>query len=141
MRQFRVEQLFIFPKLPYMKFHWHSILPFGIILAGGMAVGSLHNAISRDVIPVPIGSIFILLSFFNIIVGLILSRYYEGLPSVGYWGAFGLAAYVAFGGIFNIVTTPELDSLLFHEYLLPIVGILQVIKLLVEKFSKTSVKA
>lgn len=127
-----------------MKLHWHSILPFGMVLGGGMAVGSLHNAMARGVIPSPMGYIFIALVFFDIVAGLILSRYYEGLPSVGYWGALGWAGYVAFIGIVNVVTTlsaPTVDPMLFHEFLLPVVGTLQVIKLLVEKFSGASQKA
>jgi len=127
-----------------MKLHWHSILPFGMVLGGGMAVGSLHNAMARDVIPAPMGYIFIAIVFLDIVAGLILSRYYEGLPAVGYWGALGWAGFVAFTGVFNVVTTlsaPTVAPLLFHEYLLPVVGTLQVIKLLVERFSGISQKA
>jgi len=99
-----------------------------------MAVGSIHNAMSRNTIEAPFGYIIIGLSILAILIGLILARYYEGLPSVPYGAALGLAAFVAIGGIGNILSTEELDSLLFHEYLLPIAGTIQVAKLAAEKF-------
>ncbi len=58
-----------------MKLHWHSILPFSIVLGGGMAVGSLHNAMARGVIPAPMGYVFIGLTILDLLAGLILARY------------------------------------------------------------------
>ena len=127
-----------------MKLHWHSILPFCFVLGGGMAIGNVHSAMSRGAIPSPMGYIFMGITFLSILAGLTLSRYYEGLPSVGYWGAFGCAAYVMVFGIIDIASTlsnPVVVPILFHEYLLPIAAALQVIKLLFEKSTGTSVRA
>jgi len=121
-----------------MKLHWHSILPFCIVLGSGMAVGSLHNAMSRDTIDAPFGYLLIAYVFVGLVAGLILARYYEGLSAPGYGGALGWAGFVAFGGIANILSTEDLSTFLFHEYLLPIVGVLQVGKLLTEKLAGSS---
>jgi len=127
-----------------MKLHVHSILPFLIVISGGMGIGSLHNAMARSVIGPVVGYIFIGAALLELLTGLAMSRYYEGLPSIGYWGAVGLTAFVFAGGMFNIITTlsaPTPDPMLFHEYLGPVAGGLQLVKLLVEKFVIKTVKA
>lgn len=115
------------------------LLPFLIILAGGMAVGSIHNAQMRDVIPgitTPMGAILIGLSFVQLIVGLLLWRYYERLSPLNWLGAVVASVFVIILGVLNAVTTIQaegsLDGWLFHEYLGPVVGLLQLIKLFME---------
>lgn len=117
-----------------MKFNANSLLPILIVLGGGMATGSLHNAMARGRIGAPIGYIFILLTVMMFLAGFVILWHYDG--TVSYRLALGCAIFVAFLGIFNVVTTlsdPNALSMLFHEYLNPIVGVLQVGKLLTER--------
>jgi len=105
-----------------MKLHSHSILPFCFVLGGGMAIGNVHSAMSRGVIPSPMGYIFMSITFLSILAGLTLSRYYEGLPSVGYWGAFGCAVYVMVFGIVDIASSLS-QKPSHHERPEPVIGL------------------
>ena len=116
------------------------LLPFAIILASGMAIGSIHNAQMRDVIPgacTPFGAILLALTLVQLIIGLLLWRHYENLPPLAWRGAVIAAGIVTVIGLLNLITTLQgegsLAGWLFHEYLGLIVGPLQLIKLLFER--------
>ena len=116
------------------------LLPFAIILASGMAIGSIHNAQMRDVIPgafTPFGGILLALTLVQLIIGLLLWRHYENLPPLAWRGAVIAAGIVTVIGLLNLITTLQgegsLAGWLFHEYLGLIVGPLQLIKLLFER--------
>lgn len=116
------------------------LLPFAIILASGMAIGSIHNAQIRDVLPgifTPFGAILIALSLLQLILGLLLWRYYEKLPPLAWRGALIAAGVITVIGSLNLITTLQSDGSLagwlFHEYLGVIAGPLQFVKLLFER--------
>lgn len=117
-----------------MKLNKDTILPILIILGGGMATGSLHNAMVRGRIGAPIGYIFIALTALIFIGGFIILWRYDG--SVSRRTALIWAVVIAALGVLNVVTTlsdPNAASMLFHEYLNPIAGVLQLGKLLTER--------
>lgn len=123
-----------------MKHLGALLLPFFIILAGGMAVGSIHNAQMREAMPgifTVMGAIFILFSLLELLMGLLLWRYYEKLPPFGWFAAVMASVFVIVIGAINMLTTLQAEGTLagwlFHEYLGPIAGVAQLIKLLIER--------
>ncbi|MBI3960723.1 MAG: hypothetical protein HY328_18080 [Chloroflexi bacterium] len=118
----------------------NTILPILLTLAGGMAVGSIHNGQSRGALPAittPFG-IFLLVTVLLIFVaGLVLLRYYERPGSVRFPMALGFASLALLLELMNTgATLAEGNGLagwLFHEYLGLVVAVLQFGKLLIEK--------
>lgn len=121
-----------------MKLNAHTLLPVLIMLGGGMAVGSIHNAMSHGRIDAAFGYIALVLLLLMFLAGLGLLRYYDDRASGKYGIALGLALFIAVMGIINAATTPTWEAMLFHEYLLPITGVLQTIKLFTERSSAGS---
>lgn len=118
----------------------NTVLPILLTLAGGMAVGSIHNGQSRGALPAlttPFG-IFLIVSVLLIFVaGIVLLRYYDRPGSVTFRSALIFAGLALFFELMNAgATLAEGNGLagwLFHEYLGAVVAVLQFGKLLVEK--------
>ncbi len=121
-----------------MKLNSNTILPILITLGGGMAIGSLHNAMARGRIPSPIGYVFIASVFLVFVGGLMILSHYQDKSATNHRTALIWAIVVAVLGILNVLTTlsdPNAASMLFHEYLIPITGLLQTGKLFTERSS------
>ena len=120
-----------------------TILPFLLTLAGGMAVGSIHNAQMRGGLPgltTPLGLFLIGGSFLIFVAGLVLLRYYDRPGSLS-WGAAlgfgGIALLVELGNLASTLSGKgSLAGWLFHEYLGLAAAILQFVKLLRERRSR-----
>lgn len=120
-----------------------TILPILLTLAGGMAVGSIHNAQMRGALPgltTPFGLTLIVLTAFVFIAGLVLLRYYDHPGSIKFGVALGAGSTALALELVNLATTlvgeGSLARWLFHEYLGLGVAVLQFVKLLWERRSK-----
>ena len=120
-----------------------TILPILLTLAGGMAVGSLHNAQMRGAMPgltTPFGLILIVTTVLVFTAGLVLLRYYDRPGSVAFGLAMGFASVALLMELGNLATTlmdkGSLTGWLFHEYLGLTVASLQFVKLLWERRSR-----
>ena len=118
----------------------NTILPILLTLAGGMAVGSIHNAQSRGVLPgisTPFGVFLILAVLLIFLSGLVLLRYYDRPGSVKFGAALGFASLALvlelMNGATSLMDGGGLAGWLFHEYLGVVVSILLFAKLLFEK--------
>ena len=118
----------------------HTILPILLTLAGGMAVGSIHNAQSRALLPgitTPFGAFLILAVLLVFTAGLVLLRYYDRPGSVKFSVALGFASLALVLELMNTATNladgGSLTGWLFHEYLGLIAAVLLFAKLLLEK--------
>ncbi len=124
----------------------HTLLPILLTLAGGMAVGSIHNAQSRGALAgltTPFGLVFILLALIIFVAGLVLLRYYDHPGSVTFSVAMVFAGLALLGelGNFaaNVAEPGGLGRMLFHEYLGLVVAVLQFGKLLWERGKSRSI--
>lgn len=113
------------------------ILPFLLILAAGMGVGSIHNAQSRGGIPDPdsgFGFTLIFATFIIFVIGFVVWRYYDGHKGVGKALALGgavLAMVLELANLFSTLAAEgNLNGWLFHEYLGLVVSILLVIQIM-----------
>ena len=95
-----------------MKLNAHTLLPVLIMLGGGMAVGSIHNAMSHGRIEGAFGYTALAILFLMFLAGLGLLRYYDDRASGKYGIALGLALFVAIMGIINVASTPTWDAML-----------------------------
>ncbi|MDE3090693.1 MAG: hypothetical protein KGJ80_15065 [Chloroflexota bacterium] len=121
----------------------NTILPILLTLAGGMAVGSIHNAQSRGALPgvtTPMGLVLILATLLLFVIGLVLLRYYDRPGSITFGVAMGCASVALFLELGNMATTVMTEGsfagMLFHEYLGLVVAVLQFVKLLWERGKK-----
>jgi hypothetical protein len=120
-----------------------TILPILLTLAGGMALGSLHNAQMRGALPgltTAFGLILIVTTVIVFIAGLVLLRYYDRPGSVTFGAALALGSLALLMELSNLATTlmdkGSLTGWLFHEYLGLTVASLQFVKLLWERLSR-----
>ncbi len=118
----------------------NTILPVLLMLAGGMAVGSIHNAQMRGNLPgvtTSFGLILIVTTVLVFIAGLVLLRYYDRPGSITFGVALGFGSAALAVELLNLATSlvggGTLAGWLFHEYLGLAVAILQFSKLLLEK--------
>ena len=121
------------------------ILPVLLTLAGGMAIGSIHNAQMRGGLPgltTPFGLILIVTTVLVFMAGLVLLRYYDHPGSLKFGVALGFCSAALAVELLNLVTTlmdgGSLSGWLFHEYLGLAAAILQFVKLLVERRGTTA---
>lgn len=120
-----------------------TILPILLTLAGGMAIGSLHNAQMRGALPgltTPFGLILIVTTVLIFIAGLVLWRYYDRPGSVTFGMAMGFGSVALLMELGNLASTladkGSLAGWLFHEYLGLVVASLQFVKMLWERLSR-----
>lgn len=124
----------------YIMLKPNLILPFLLILAAGMGIGSLHNAQARGGLPgffTPFGFTLIALTFVIFVMGFIVYRYYDHPGSLS-WGKALVASLIAMVlELVNLLTTlmseGSLAGWLFHEYLGVAAGVLVFAKLLTER--------
>ena len=120
----------------------NTILPILLTLAGGMAVGSIHNAQSRGAVPgltTPLGWFLIVTTLLLFAFGLVLLRYYDRPGSIKYSVALTCASIALFFELGNLgmsASDGSIASMLFHEYMGPVVAVLLFGKLLLERGKK-----
>lgn len=118
----------------------HLILPFLLILAGGMGIGSVHNSQARGAMDgffTPSGFILIAVISLIFLSGFVVFRFYDHPGGIS-WGWATAAAAVGFVlGALNLIGTlldvGNLSGWLFHEYLGFIVATLMLAKILSER--------